>query len=76
MFKLIFLAAAIFLVVTSKPQDNGRYKKRLAETQLNIVTYWSQGPYVLSPIMKCINALGYAVLVHMRLLEDEIRLLS
>lgn len=49
---------------------------KLAETQLNIVTYWSQGPYVLSPIMKCINALGYAVLVHMRLLEDEIRLLS
>jgi hypothetical protein len=42
---------------------------KLAETQLNIVTYWSQGPYVLSPNnMKCINALGYAVLVHMRLL--------
>ena len=43
MFKLIFLAAAIFLLVTSKPQDNGRYKKRLAETQLNFPPFKAQG---------------------------------
>ena len=36
MFKSIFLTAAIFFVVTSMPQDNGRSKKRLAEPQLNL----------------------------------------
>ena len=34
MFKFILLAAAILFVVTSMPQDNGRFKKRFAEPQL------------------------------------------
>merc|ERR1712198_467688 len=53
MSKFILMGAAILFVVTSMPQDNGRFKKRFAEPQLRPIIVEPSDPWICIGRAKC-----------------------